>query len=208
MARYSAFSIFRNALSGQLNWRRAWRAAEPKPAYDVIAENHGIRNVAVIEKGYVGGGNVGRNTTVIRSNYLLDGNTQFYEFSMKLWEGMSQALNFNVMFSQRGQLVTAHSVDQLDSFSHRANIMRLNGIDADILDREDVRRLTPYLDFSDTARFPIHGAIFQGRAGTARHRRRLGLRARRRCSRRRYHPELRGHRLRPRWRKNRRRRDV
>ncbi|TIN34963.1 MAG: FAD-dependent oxidoreductase, partial [Mesorhizobium sp.] len=184
MARYSAFSIFRNALSGQKNWQRAWRAAEPKPAYDVIvigggghglatafylAENHGIRNVAVLEKGYIGGGNVGRNTTVIRSNYLLDGNTQFYEFSMKLWEGMSQALNFNVMFSQRGQLVTAHSADQLDGFSHRANIMRLNGIDADILDRDEVRRLVPYLDFSDTARFPIHGAIFQGRAGTARH---------------------------------------
>jgi methylglutamate dehydrogenase subunit A len=184
MARYSAFSIFRNALSGQKNWSRAWRAAEPKPSYDVIiigggghglatafylAENHGIRNVSVLEKGYVGGGNVGRNTTVIRSNYLLDGNTQFYEFSMKLWEGMSRALNFNVMFSQRGQLVTAHSADQLDSFSHRANIMRLNGIDADILDRDEVRRLVPYLDFSDTARFPIHGAIFQGRAGTARH---------------------------------------
>ena len=170
--RYSAFSIFRNGLSGQKNWQRAWRAAEPKPAYDVIivgggghglatafylAENHGIRNVAVLEKGYVGGGNVGRNTTVIRSNYLLDGNTQFYEFSVKLWEGLSQALNFNVMFSQRGQIVTAHSADQLDTFSHRANIMRLNGIDADIL------------DFSDTARFPIHGAILQGRAGTARH---------------------------------------
>ncbi|UVC15002.1 sarcosine oxidase subunit beta family protein [Mesorhizobium onobrychidis] len=184
MSRYSAFSIFRNTLSGQKNWQRAWRAAEPKPAYDVIvigggghglatafylAENHGIRNVAVLEKGYIGGGNVGRNTTVIRSNYLLDGNTQFYEFSMKLWENMSRALNFNVMFSQRGQLVTAHSADQLDGFSHRANIMRLNGIDADILDRDEVRRLVPYLDFSDTARFPIHGAIFQGRAGTARH---------------------------------------
>ncbi|MER9617172.1 sarcosine oxidase subunit beta family protein [Mesorhizobium sp. M0207] len=184
MARYSALWIFRNALAGQKNWQRAWRAAEPKPSYDVIvigggghglatafylAENHGIRNVAVLEKGYVGGGNVGRNTTVIRSNYLLDGNTQFYEFSMKLWEGMSRALNFNVMFSQRGQLVTAHSADQLDGFSHRANVMRLNGIDADILDRDEVRRLVPYLDFSDTARFPIHGAIFQGRAGTARH---------------------------------------
>jgi methylglutamate dehydrogenase subunit A len=184
MARYSAFSIVRNALSGQRGWERAWRAPEPKRTYDVVivgagghglatafylAENHGIRNVAVLEKGYLGGGNVGRNTTIVRSNYLLDGNTQFYEFSVKLWEGLSQALNFNVMFSQRGQLIAAHSADQLDAYSHRANIMRLNGIDAEILDRDEVRRLVPYLDFSETARFPIAGAIFQGRAGTARH---------------------------------------
>lgn len=184
MKRYSALSLLWNGLSGQKHWQRAWRAAEPKPAYDIVivgggghglatayylAENHGIHNIAVVEKGYIGGGNIGRNTTVIRSNYLLDGNTQFYEFSMKLWENMSHALNFNVMFSQRGQLVTAHTADQLDGFTHRANIMRLNGIDAEILSRDDVRRLVPYLDFSDTARFPIHGAIFQGRAGTARH---------------------------------------
>jgi heterotetrameric sarcosine oxidase beta subunit len=134
-----------------------------------LAENHGIRNVAVVEKGYLGGGNVGRNTTIVRSNYLLDGNTQFYEHSLKLWEGLSFALNFNVMFSQRGMLILAHSADQLDQWGYRANVMRLNGIDADILDREEVCRLTPYLDFSDEARFPIHGGIFQGRAGTARH---------------------------------------
>lgn len=184
MARYSAFSIFRNALSGQTNWRRAWRAAEPKPSYDVIivgggghglatafylAENHGIRNVAVLEKGYIGGGNVGRNTTVIRSNYRLDGNTQFYEYSMKLWEHLSQTLNFNVMFSQRGQIVTAHSAEQLNAFSQRGNILRLNGIEVEILDRDEVRRAVPYLDYSETARFPIHGAHYQRRAGTARH---------------------------------------
>jgi len=184
MTRFSAISLLRNAVTGNRSWHRHWRDAAPKPAYDVIvigggghglatafylAENHGVRNVAVLEKGYVGGGNVGRNTTVIRSNYLLDGNTQFYEFSMKLWEELSAALNFNVMFSQRGQIVTAHSADQLDFFSFRANVMRLNGIDAEILDREDVRRLVPYLDYSETARFPIHGAILQGRAGTARH---------------------------------------
>ncbi|MFT0533465.1 sarcosine oxidase subunit beta family protein [Castellaniella hirudinis] len=184
MSRYSALSLLRNALSGHRHWPRAWRAPAPKPAYDIIivgggghglatafylAENHGIRNVAVIEKSYVGSGNVGRNTTIIRSNYLLDGNTQFYEFSMQLWEQLSRTLNFNVMFSQRGQIVTAHSADQLDAFSHRANVMRLNGIDADILSRDDVRRLVPYLNYSETARFPIHGAILQGRAGTARH---------------------------------------
>jgi heterotetrameric sarcosine oxidase beta subunit len=184
MTRYSIASVIRNALRGNRDWPRAWRAAEPKPAYDVVivgagghglatafylAENHGIRNVAVVEKGYLGGGNVGRNTTIVRSNYLLDGNTQFYEFSMKLWEGLSFALNFNVMFSQRGQLVLAHSADQLDQLAYRANVMRLNGIDAEILDRDGVRRLCGYLDFSDEARFPIHGGIFQGRAGTARH---------------------------------------
>jgi methylglutamate dehydrogenase subunit A len=184
VTRYSAVSVIRHALRGNRDWPRAWRAAEPKPAYDVVivgagghglatafylAENHGIRNVAVVEKGYLGGGNVGRNTTIVRSNYLLDGNTQFYEFSMKLWEGLSFTLNFNVMFSQRGQLVLAHSADQLDQLTYRANIMRLNGIDAEILDRDGVRRLCGYLDFSDEARFPIYGGIFQGRAGTARH---------------------------------------
>jgi methylglutamate dehydrogenase subunit A len=184
MTRYSVISVLRNGLRGNRDWPRTWRAAEPKPAYDVVivgagghglatafylADNHGIRNVAVVEKGYLGGGNVGRNTTIVRSNYLLDGNTQFYEFSMKLWEGLSFTLNFNVMFSQRGQLVLAHSADQLDQLTYRANIMQLNGIDAEILDREGVRRLCRYLDFSDQARFPIYGGIFQGRAGTARH---------------------------------------
>jgi len=184
MSRYSAFQLARHALSGHRHWPRAWRDPDPKPSYDVVivgggghglatafylAENHRIRNVAVLEKGYIGGGNVGRNTTIVRSNYLLDGNTQFYEHSLKLWEGLSFALNFNVMFSQRGQLTLAHSADQLDTFGHRANVMRLNGIDGEILDREEVRRMTPYLDFSEEARFPIHGGLFQGRAGTASH---------------------------------------
>ncbi|MDX8535914.1 sarcosine oxidase subunit beta family protein [Mesorhizobium sp. VK25A] len=184
MRGYSVFSILRNGLSGQRNWPRVWRSPKPKSNYDIViigggghglatafylAENHGVRNIAVLEKGYIGGGNVGRNTTVIRSNYLLNGNTQFYEFSLKLWEDLSRTINYNVMFSQRGQLVCAHSPDQLEFFSHRANVMRLNGIEADVLDREEVRRMAPYLDFSDSARFPIYGAHFQDRAGTARH---------------------------------------
>jgi len=184
MSRYSAFQLARHALSGHRHWPRAWRDPDPKPSYDVVivgggghglatafylAENHRIRNVTVLEKGYIGGGNVGRNTTIVRSNYLLDGNTQFYEHSLKLWEDLSFTLNFNVMFSQRGQLTLAHSADQLDTFGHRANVMRLNGIDGEILDRGEVRRMTPYLDFSQQARFPIHGGLFQGRAGTARH---------------------------------------
>ncbi|GLQ56469.1 sarcosine oxidase subunit beta family protein [Devosia nitrariae] len=184
MNRYSAFSLLRNALSGNRHWSEAWRKPEPKRSYDVViigggghglatafylAENHGVRNVAVLEKGYVGGGNVGRNTTIVRSNYMLDGATQFYEYSMQLWEELSAALGYNVMFSQRGQLVLAHSVDQLDYFSRKANIMRLNGIDADILTIDEVRRMAPYLDLSPEARFPVYGGIFQGRAGTARH---------------------------------------
>jgi len=157
---------------------------EPKSAYDVVivgggghglatayylAANHGIRNVAVIEKGYVGSGNVGRNTTIVRSNYMIGGNTAFFEFSLQLWEGLSHALNCNVMLSQRGQFVFAHGPSQLDAVARRGNIMRLNGIDAELLDRGDLMKLVPYLDYSTEARFPIYGALLQRRAGTARH---------------------------------------
>lgn len=184
MSGYSALSLLRNALSGHKSWPRAWRDPEPKSSYDVIivgggghglatafylAENHGIRNVAVVEKGYLGSGNVGRNTTIVRSNYMFDGSTQFYEHSLKLWEGLSHTLNFNVMLSQRGQLVFAHTPDQLDSLARRGNIMRLNGIECELLDSDDLRRLVPYLDYCDDARFPLHGALLQRRAGTARH---------------------------------------
>jgi sarcosine oxidase subunit beta len=184
MKGYSALALARHAVQPDLPWPRAWRSPEPKPSYDAIiigggghglatafylAKNHGMRNVAVLERNYIGSGNVGRNTTLIRSNYVIDGNTQFFEFSMKLWEGLSHDLNFNCMVSQRGQIVLAVSPSQLDTFARRGNIMRLNGIDAELLDRGDVMKLLPYLDYSQEARWPIWGGILQGRAGTVRH---------------------------------------
>ncbi|WP_239039275.1 FAD-dependent oxidoreductase, partial [Marinobacter sp. C7] len=146
---------------------------EPKPHYDVIivgggghglatayylAKEFGITNVAVLEKSYIGSGNVGRNTTIIRSNYLLPGNNPFYELSMKLWEGLEQDFNFNAMVSQRGVLNLFHSDGQRDAYVRRGNAMRLHGVDAELLDREAVRTMLPFLDF-DNARFPIKGAL-------------------------------------------------
>ena len=182
--RYSAFALLRQALAGHRGWPRAWRDAAPKPAYDAIvvgggghglasayylAKEHGIRNVAVLEKGWIGGGNTGRNTTIIRSNYMIEGNTSFYEFSLKLWEGLSRDLNYNIMVSQRGQYNLVHSDAQMEAATRRGNLMRLNGIDAELLDRETLRERLPLLDWSQSARFPILGALYQGRAGTARH---------------------------------------
>lgn len=184
MTRYSAFSLLNHALAGNETWPRAWRDPEPKPRYDVIivgggghglatayylAKEHGITNVAVLEKGWLGGGNTGRNTTIVRSNYELPGNAPFYEWSLKLWEGLSADLNYNVMFSQRGVLNLAHSDTQMEGYARRGNAMRLNGIDADLFTRADVQAFAPYLDFSDRARFPIHGGLMQRRGGTARH---------------------------------------
>lgn len=184
MSHYSALSILRHGLTGNRHWTRAWRDPAPKPSYDVIivgggghglatayylAKEHGIRNVAVLEKGWLGGGNTGRNTTIVRSNYMMPGNTMFYERSMRLWENLSQDLNYNVMISQRGQYNLCHSPAQMDAARRRGNIMRANGIDAELFDRAEVMRRLPYLDYSDNARFPIHGAIYQSRAGTARH---------------------------------------
>ena len=182
--RYSIFALARNALSYHERWPEAWRSPEPKAQYEVViigggghglatayylAKEHGIANVAVLEKGWIGGGNTGRNTTIVRSNYLLDANAHFYEHSLKLWESLSQELNFNVMFSQRGVLNLAHTDAQIDAFKRRGNAMRLNGIDAELLDREQVKDKVPLLDCSDEARFPIKGGLLQARGGNARH---------------------------------------
>jgi methylglutamate dehydrogenase subunit A len=181
---YSIFSILKHALKPSLAWPQAWEKPEPRSSYDAViigggghglatayylAKNHGITNVAVLERSHIGSGNVGRNTTLIRSNYHIGGNTAFFEFSMKLWEGLSHDLNYNCMVSQRGQAVLAVSPVQMDVFARRGNTMRLHGIDAELLDRGDVMKMLPYLDYSNDARWPICGAIYQPRAGTVRH---------------------------------------
>ncbi|TNE35401.1 MAG: sarcosine oxidase subunit beta family protein [Alphaproteobacteria bacterium] len=184
MRRFSALEIVRNGLGGHRRWPLQWRDPAPKDRYDVIiigggghglatayylARNHGITNVAVLEKGWLGGGNTGRNTTIVRSNYMIEGNTEFYEHSLKLWEGLSQELNYNVMFSQRGQYNTFHTPAQRDVARRRANTLRLNGIEAELIDAKRMAAEVPGLDYSANARFPILGAIHQKRAGTARH---------------------------------------
>jgi heterotetrameric sarcosine oxidase beta subunit len=181
--RYSFWTLLSQALASQRGWKPAWRDASPQPAYDAVivgggghglatayylAKNHGVRRVAVLEKGYVGSGNVGRNTTIIRSNYLLPGNTPFYEWSLKLWEGLEQDINYNAMVSQRGVLNLFHSDAQRDAYARRGNAMRIAGVDAELLDREDVRRMVPDLDF-EQARFPVRGGLLQRRGGTVRH---------------------------------------
>jgi heterotetrameric sarcosine oxidase beta subunit len=183
MQSYSLFSVLRESLRGHTGWRPTWRDAAPKTAYDIVvigggghglatayylAKKFGEARVAVLEKGWIGGGNVGRNTTIVRSNYMLPGNIPFYEMSMKLWENLEQDINYNAMVSQRGVLNLCHSDAQRDAFARRGNAMRIHGVDAELLDREAVRRMYPFLDF-DNGRFPIHGGLLQRRGGTVRH---------------------------------------
>jgi len=181
--RYSALKVFKEALTGHKGWRPVWRKADPKSSYDIIiigGGGHGLatahylaskfnkKNIAVLEKAWIGGGNVGRNTTIIRSNYLLNGNEAFYEMSLKLWEGLEQDVNYNAMVSQRGIINLYHSDGQRDAYVRRGNAMHLHGADAVLLDQDGVRKQYPFLNF-DNARFPIQGGLWQPRGGTVRH---------------------------------------
>ena len=184
MKKYSVFSLIKNAFIKHQDWDVAWRDPEPKKEYDAIiigggghglatayylAKEYEIKNIAILEKGWIGGGNIGRNTTILRSNYMHDANNLFYDHGMQMWKGLSQELNYNVMYSPRGILNLAHSDAQLNAYSRRGNSMRLNGIEASLLGREEVRKIIPFADFTDNARFPIFGGLMQSIGGTARH---------------------------------------
>jgi sarcosine oxidase subunit beta len=182
--KYSALNLLRNALRNNRHWDQAWRSPEPQRKYDVIivgggghglatayylAKEHGVRNIAVLEKGWIGGGNTGRNTTIVRSNYLWTEASLLYEKSLKLWEGLSQDLNYNVMFSQRGVYNLGHSLQDMRDIERRVGANRLNGIDAEIVDTAQISKAIPLLNTSADARYPILGASLQRRAGVARH---------------------------------------
>ncbi len=183
MKKYSIFSLVKNALSYHENWERNWRSPDPKPHYDVIivgggghglatayylAKEHGISNVAVLEKGWIGGGNTGRNTTIVRSNYLWDESAHLYEKALKLWEGLSQDLNYNVMFSQRGVMNLGHNLQDMRDIYRRSNANKLNGIDSQVLTPEQIKEIVPIMNM-DNCRYPVLGASFQPRGGVARH---------------------------------------
>ena len=184
MQRYSAFSLFKHALSHHQHWQQAWRNPEPKPYYDIIivgggghglatayylAKEHNIKRIAVLEKGYLGGGNTGRNTTIVRSNYLWDEAAQLYEHALKLWETLSLELNYNVMFSQRGVLNLGHTLQDMRDIERRVSANRLNGIDGEVLDPAGIKKIVPLIDTSKNTRYPILGASWQPRGGVARH---------------------------------------
>jgi sarcosine oxidase subunit beta len=182
--KYSAFGLLKNALSHNRNWEPAWRSPEPKAEYDAVivgggghglatayylAKEHGMRNIAVLEKGWIGGGNTGRNTTIVRSNYLWTESSLLYEKALKLWEGLSQELNFNVMFSQRGVYNLGHTLQDMRDIERRVAANRLNGIDAEVVNAEQIKAAVPCLNTSASARYPVLGASLQRRAGVARH---------------------------------------
>lgn len=178
--RFSGWRVLREGLTGNRGWQGHWRDPDPKPEYDAViigggghglatayylARDHGMTNIAVLERGYIGGGNVGRNTTIVRANYYLPGNSEFYSHSLKLWEGLEQDLNYNAMMSQRGIVNVFHNDAQRDSAVRRANSIINQGDDAEILSRDQLREMAPLLNY-DNNRFPIQGALLQRRAGT------------------------------------------
>ena len=184
MKKYSGFSLFKHSLSHHENWQAAWRSPQPKKEYDVIivgggghglatayylAKVHGITNVAVLEKGYLGGGNTARNTTIVRSNYLWDEASKLYDHSLDLWKDLSQDLNYNVMFSQRGVLNLGHTLQDMRDIERRVNANRLNGIDGVVLDTAGVKEIVPIINDSQDIRYPVLGASWQATAGVARH---------------------------------------
>ena len=184
MSKYSAFGLLKNALSHNKNWQTAWRKPEPKRSYDVIivgggghglatayylAKEHGVQNIAVLEKGWIGGGNTGRNTTIVRSNYLWTQSSLLYEKSLKLWESLSQELNYNVMFSQRGVYNLGHNLQDMRDIERRVGANKLNGIDAEVVNARQIKAAIPFINTSANARYPILGASLQRRAGVARH---------------------------------------
>jgi sarcosine oxidase subunit beta len=182
--RYSAFEILKQALGGNRGWPEQWRHPEPKPAYDAIivgagghglatayymAREHGMRNIAVLEKGWLGGGNTGRNTTIVRSNYLWEESEAIYEHSVKLWEGLSHDLNYNVMYSARGVMMLAHNIHDVQVFRRHVHANRLAGIDNEWLSPEEAKEFCPLLNIGRNIRYPVMGASLQRRGGTARH---------------------------------------